>query len=254
MSVITAANERSKTRAQSGIVIASAARPVIALLLRICFAVATVWERLGHPEREDDDDRQPDVDRADAVDGEAGARRLDSGGPWRRQAVARRRRGRIVVRLTGWSSSLSLHRRDERGARSALRRRTRPRCGRRAGRRRGCTSRQVAEVRRGDDDRQAVLAQARRSGRRSRRACRCRRPRSARTATRISGSRARQRAMTTFCWLPPLSVEIGASGPAATTPRRRVQRSTTARSAPPAEAAAPAEAVEDRQRQVLARR
>ena len=38
---MTPANERSKTRAASGIVIDSAASAVIALALRICFAVAT---------------------------------------------------------------------------------------------------------------------------------------------------------------------------------------------------------------------
>ena len=37
---MTNANERSKTRAASGIVIDSAASAVIALALRICFAVA----------------------------------------------------------------------------------------------------------------------------------------------------------------------------------------------------------------------
>ena len=39
VSVITNANDRSKTRAASGIRIASAARPVMALALRICLAV-----------------------------------------------------------------------------------------------------------------------------------------------------------------------------------------------------------------------
>ena len=37
---MTPANDRSKTRAASGIVIDSAASAVIALALRICFAVA----------------------------------------------------------------------------------------------------------------------------------------------------------------------------------------------------------------------
>ena len=50
-------------------------------------------------------------------------------------------------------------------------------------------------------------------------------------STSSAGSRARQRATTTFCWLPPLSVEIGAPGPAVTTPRRCVQRSTSCASA-----------------------
>ena len=40
VSVMTPANDRSKTRAASGIVIDSAASAVIALALRICFAVA----------------------------------------------------------------------------------------------------------------------------------------------------------------------------------------------------------------------
>ena len=40
VSVITPANDRSKTRAASGIVTASAASAVIALALRICFAVS----------------------------------------------------------------------------------------------------------------------------------------------------------------------------------------------------------------------
>jgi riboflavin transporter FmnP len=39
VSVITNANDRSNTRAVSGIRIANAARPVIAFVLRICFAV-----------------------------------------------------------------------------------------------------------------------------------------------------------------------------------------------------------------------
>ena len=47
VSVITNANERSKTRAVSGIVIASAARPVIAFVLRICFAVPTLGNVSG---------------------------------------------------------------------------------------------------------------------------------------------------------------------------------------------------------------
>ena len=45
--VITYANERSKTRAESGIRIASAARPVIALVLRICLAVSSVGNVSG---------------------------------------------------------------------------------------------------------------------------------------------------------------------------------------------------------------
>src|SRR3954462_14111944 len=87
-------------------------------------------------------------------------------------------------------------------------------------------------------------------------------------STSSSGSRTRQRASTTFCWLPPLSVEIGAPGPAATTPSRSVQRSTTAASAPAPPRPAPAhgglgalaqppaaaEPAQDRQREVLADR
>ena len=46
-SVIVYANERSNTRAASGIVIASAANAVIALVLRICFAVVTLGNVCG---------------------------------------------------------------------------------------------------------------------------------------------------------------------------------------------------------------
>ena len=47
LSVITYANDRSKTRAESGIRIDSAARPVIALVFRICLAVSSVGNVSG---------------------------------------------------------------------------------------------------------------------------------------------------------------------------------------------------------------
>ena len=47
VSVITYANDRSKTRAESGTMIASAARPVIAFVFRICFAVPMFGNVLG---------------------------------------------------------------------------------------------------------------------------------------------------------------------------------------------------------------
>ena len=47
VSVITNANDRSNTRAESGMRMASAARPVIALVLRICLAVSSVGNVSG---------------------------------------------------------------------------------------------------------------------------------------------------------------------------------------------------------------
>ena len=70
----------------------------------------------------------------------------------------------------------------------------------------------------------------------------------------MSGSLARQRATTTFCWLPPLSVEISEPGVSVLISRRRLHSSTRARLVAMRELAAPAEPAEDRQREVLADR
>ena len=214
---MTNANERSKTRAASGIVIDSAASAVIALALRICFAVAEVRERLRHPEREQHDDPEPDVDRADAVEGEAVRRaRFAAGGRGaRRRARARRAAGSATasgtdVRRHRSSPSMALTSACSVSPSPPSSAATRPS-------RRTTTRVHMASRSPASDDETTTVRPLRDSSRDQvvdgdAGADVDARGRLAEDEQRRARA-PRQRATTTFCWLPPLSVEIGAPGP-----------------------------------------
>ena len=193
LSVIVKATERSNTRAASGITTLSAMSPVTALLLRICSNVVPRRERVRHPDREREDDEQPHVDGADVAEGRARAAIAACGAP--RAGASRRvarmpRRGAAAVSVL--MSVASFHRVEQvrfgdlvagqLGRDDAVAQDERRACTCRAGRPRP-TRRRSRRRRRGP---------ARRSGRRAASACRCRRPRSARTgrgpASRAQGS------------------------------------------------------------------
>ena len=225
--------------------------PVTALLLRICSNVVRVGNVSGTQTVNDEDDEQPHVDGADVAEGERAP-------PLRRAARRARAASRRVARMPRrgprpcrCSSSASFHRVEQvrfgdlvagqLGRDDAVAQDEHARAHADAGRPRP-TRRRSRRRRRGP---------ARRRGRRAASACRCRRPAVGSHRARTCEPSARQRAMTTFCWLPPLSVVIGASEPAVRMPRRSIQPSTRSASRRRASAARPPQAAEHRQRQVL---